>query len=130
MDADVEQAEIRELQAGARRERLQKIAALRREIEATETEAKRLVRNLELFDEPAEDLIRDINERRAYRGAVASGSWSSNAAADPVGVGGKQVGDRCACRYGGADRDPARGGETHERSTHLGAPLVPVGRLM
>jgi site-specific DNA recombinase len=43
--------------------RAERISALRRAI--TDTEARRLVRNLELIDDPDQDFIRDINTRRA-----------------------------------------------------------------
>ncbi|WP_084525876.1 recombinase family protein [Nocardia vaccinii] len=48
-----------------RRDRDQHLAALRRDITETETKSKRLIRTLELVDEPDQELIRDINERRS-----------------------------------------------------------------
>jgi hypothetical protein len=43
----------------------QQLTALRRDIADTETKSKRLIRSLELVDEPDQELIRDINECRA-----------------------------------------------------------------
>src|SRR6266542_805410 len=51
--------------AAQRCEHAQRVAALRRAITDTDTRAKRLVRNLEIADNPDQDLIRDINQRRA-----------------------------------------------------------------
>ena len=48
-----------------RREHENDLAALRRAITDNERRSKRLVRNLELVDEVDQNLIRDINERRA-----------------------------------------------------------------
>jgi site-specific DNA recombinase len=50
---------------GARQERADRVAALRRAITDADTRGKRLARNLELIDDPDEDFIRDIKERRA-----------------------------------------------------------------
>ena len=49
----------------ARLEHGQRIAALRRSIADADTRGKRIARNLELIDDPDQDFIRDINERRA-----------------------------------------------------------------
>jgi site-specific DNA recombinase len=43
----------------------QTIAALRRAITDADTRGRRLARNLELIDNPDQDFIRDLNERRA-----------------------------------------------------------------
>jgi site-specific DNA recombinase len=56
---------IRELGNTARQDREQRIAALRREIAATELKSKRAIRSFELVDQPDQELIRDVNERRA-----------------------------------------------------------------
>ncbi|MGW4774436.1 hypothetical protein ACWEO2_41195 [Nocardia sp. NPDC004278] len=48
----------------AEHEHAQRISALRHAITDTETKIKRLVRSLELVDEPDQELIRDIGERR------------------------------------------------------------------
>ncbi|MDN2495301.1 recombinase family protein [Nocardia niigatensis] len=53
------------LHTHAETEHTQRITALRHGITDTETKIKRLVRSLELVDEPDQDLIRDISERRA-----------------------------------------------------------------
>lgn len=56
---------IRDLGEEARRQREQHLTTLRRELGEIELKSKRALRSLELFDEPDQDLIRDINERRA-----------------------------------------------------------------
>ncbi|SBW22353.1 hypothetical protein FDG2_2503 [Candidatus Protofrankia californiensis] len=48
-----------------RHDRERQIAALRKAISDSEVKSKRLIRNLEMTDEPDQDMIRDINERRA-----------------------------------------------------------------
>ncbi|WP_228003294.1 recombinase family protein [Nocardia australiensis] len=53
-----------DLHTHAETEHTQRITALRHGITDTETKIKRLVRSLELVDEPDQDLIRDISERR------------------------------------------------------------------
>lgn len=54
-----------DLDASVTREREQKISALRRDIVEVGTKSKRLVRSLELMDEPDKEMIADINTRRA-----------------------------------------------------------------
>ncbi|WP_460696639.1 recombinase family protein [Nocardia thraciensis] len=54
-----------DIDATTRRDRCQQLAALHRDIADIETKGKRLIRSLELVDEPDQELIRDINERRA-----------------------------------------------------------------
>ncbi|HWR47321.1 MAG TPA: hypothetical protein VN327_06870 [Pseudonocardiaceae bacterium] len=56
---------IRTLDIAVQQEREQRIAALCRGIADTEAKIKRTVRNLELVDDPDQDFIRDITERRA-----------------------------------------------------------------
>ena len=56
---------LRILDETRRREREQRIASLRQAISDSETKSKRLLRNMELVDEPDQDFIRDLNERRA-----------------------------------------------------------------
>ncbi|MFF0532681.1 recombinase family protein [Nocardia amikacinitolerans] len=51
--------------ASVAREREQKIAALRRDIVEAGTKSKRLIRSLELMDNPDKEMIADINTRRA-----------------------------------------------------------------
>ena len=63
--ADLLAANLTMLDQANRGERDRQIAALRRSIIDTETRSRRLIRNLELADEPDQDMIRDINERRA-----------------------------------------------------------------
>ncbi|MBX6357114.1 MAG: hypothetical protein IRZ05_14835, partial [Micromonosporaceae bacterium] len=46
------------------RDRERQIAALRRAIADTENRSRRLLRNFELVDQPDQDMIRDVNERR------------------------------------------------------------------
>jgi site-specific DNA recombinase len=46
-------------------EREQQLAGLRRAIADIEAKIKRAIRNFELVDDPDEDYVRDINERRA-----------------------------------------------------------------
>ncbi|MGH3875390.1 MAG: recombinase family protein [Pseudonocardiaceae bacterium] len=58
-------ASIRTLDLATRQQREQQVAALHRSITDTQTKIKRTIRNLELVDDPDQDLIRDINERRA-----------------------------------------------------------------
>lgn len=58
-------AHIRSLDLTAHQEHEQRVTALRRSITETETKIKRTIRNLELVDDPGQDLIRDITERRA-----------------------------------------------------------------
>ncbi|GAA1895384.1 recombinase family protein [Streptantibioticus ferralitis] len=48
-----------------RQERAERIASLHRAIAEDNTKSKRLVRNLELVEQPDQEFIRDINERRA-----------------------------------------------------------------
>ncbi|MEC3974357.1 recombinase family protein [Amycolatopsis sp. H20-H5] len=55
----------RDLGAAAQRERDQRLAALRREIDDNAQMIKNVVRSFALFDKPTEDLVRDINEQRA-----------------------------------------------------------------
>ncbi len=54
-----------DLDASVTREREQKISALRRDIVEVGTKSKRLIRSLELMDEPDKEMIADINTRRA-----------------------------------------------------------------
>ncbi len=56
---------IRTLDLAAQQERAQQVAALRRSIADTDAKITRTIRNLELVDEPDQDFIRDITERRA-----------------------------------------------------------------
>jgi site-specific DNA recombinase len=58
-------AHLRDLDDTARRDREHHQAVLRRGIADVENRIKRTVRNLEVVDHPDQDLIRDINERRA-----------------------------------------------------------------
>ncbi|MPZ66517.1 MAG: recombinase family protein [Pseudonocardiaceae bacterium] len=58
-------AGLRTLDEEAQAERQGQAAALRRAIADADARIKRTVRNLELVDHPDQDLIRDINERRA-----------------------------------------------------------------
>ncbi len=53
------------LDADARRDHDDHVAALRRAITETDQRIKRTIRSLELVDDPDPDLLRDINERRA-----------------------------------------------------------------
>lgn len=53
------------LDADARRDHADHVAALRRAIADTDQRIKRTIRSLELVDDPDPDLLRDINERRA-----------------------------------------------------------------
>ncbi|WP_257232609.1 recombinase family protein [Streptomyces sp. Rer75] len=57
------------LDAAQQQERAQRIDSLRKAITETDTKRKRLIRSLENIDEPSQDLIQDINERRAELGA-------------------------------------------------------------
>ncbi|PKV82556.1 recombinase family protein [Nocardia fluminea] len=54
-----------DLDASLGREREQKIAALRRDIVEVGTRSKRLIRSLELMDDPDDEMIADITTRRA-----------------------------------------------------------------
>ncbi len=56
---------LKTLDETARRERTHKITAMRRAIGENETKRKNLVRTLEVSDKVDEEMIRDINERRA-----------------------------------------------------------------
>ena len=56
---------VRDLGTAAQREREQRLAALRREIDDTTRMIKNLVRNFSRIDTPTEDFVRDINEERA-----------------------------------------------------------------
>ncbi|GAA5156403.1 recombinase family protein [Amycolatopsis dongchuanensis] len=56
---------LQELGVKAQREREDHIAALRHRIDDIAVKMKRVMRSLELFDNPDQDLIRDINDRRA-----------------------------------------------------------------
>ncbi|MDT0307207.1 recombinase family protein [Streptomyces sp. DSM 44917] len=56
---------LRMLDTTQRQEREERLTSLRRAIRETETKSKRLLRNMELVDEPDQEFIRDINERRA-----------------------------------------------------------------
>lgn len=58
-------AHLKTIDDAQRHEREERIRMLRQAVSDTETKRKRLVRNLEQVDEPDEDLIRDVNERRA-----------------------------------------------------------------
>lgn len=58
-------ASIRDLDLTARQDREQQVTALRRAITDTDVKIKRTVRNLELVDDPDQDFIRDINDRRS-----------------------------------------------------------------
>jgi site-specific DNA recombinase len=58
-------ASLRELDDAARQDRERQITAARRAISENEARSRRLLRNFELVEEPDQDLIRDINERRA-----------------------------------------------------------------
>ena len=58
-------ANLRALDAAAHQGHQQQIEALRRSITDTDVKIKRTIRNLELFDDPDPDLIRDIKARRA-----------------------------------------------------------------
>jgi site-specific DNA recombinase len=58
-------ANIRHLDAAAAREREQQVAGLRRAITDIDVKIKRTIHNFELVDDPDEDFVRDINERRA-----------------------------------------------------------------
>ncbi|TQM05982.1 DNA invertase Pin-like site-specific DNA recombinase [Pseudonocardia kunmingensis] len=53
------------MDADARRDHEERVAALRRAIGDTDQRIKRTIRSLELVDDPDPDLLRDINERRA-----------------------------------------------------------------
>jgi len=53
------------LDADARQDHDDHVAALRRAITETDQRIKRTIRSLELVDDPDPDLLRDINERRA-----------------------------------------------------------------
>ena len=56
---------LKTLDEVGRRERADRITALRRAIADAHTKSKRLLRTLELADEIDQEMIRDINERRA-----------------------------------------------------------------
>ena len=58
-------ANIKTLDDASRRTREERITALRRAIADTHTKSKNLIRSLEVADEVNEELVRDINERRA-----------------------------------------------------------------
>ena len=58
-------ANLRALDDTSRRDREHQQSVLRRGIADAESRIKRTVRNLEVVDKPDQDLIRDINERRA-----------------------------------------------------------------
>lgn len=58
-------ARVRDLTDQTRNEREHKIKALQRTIKEIETKRKNLIRSLEVTAEVDEDLIRDVNERRA-----------------------------------------------------------------
>jgi site-specific DNA recombinase len=55
----------RQLDATVAQEREQQVAGLRRTIADIDVKIKRTIRNFELVDDPDEDFVRDINERRA-----------------------------------------------------------------
>lgn len=56
---------VRNTSTDVQRDREETIIALQRAIAEAGRRSKRIARNLELVDEPDQDLIRDINERRA-----------------------------------------------------------------
>ena len=58
-------ASLRELDAAARHDRQQQVTAARRAISDNEARSRRLLRNFELVEEPDQELIKDINTRRA-----------------------------------------------------------------
>lgn len=58
-------ANLRQLDATVAQEREQQVTGLRRAIADIDVKIKRTIRNFELVDDPDEDFVRDINERRA-----------------------------------------------------------------
>jgi hypothetical protein len=62
---DLLDAGMRTIDENAKRDRRDKIAALRRSIADMAAKGKRLVRSLEVTDDVDEEFIRDLNERRA-----------------------------------------------------------------
>lgn len=58
-------ASLRELDAAARHDRQQQVAAARRAISDNEARSRRLLSNFELVEEPDQELTKDINARRA-----------------------------------------------------------------
>lgn len=62
---DLLHADLQAADTAQRRDRTERAQALRRAITEAEAKRKRLVRNLEYVEEPDEELIRDMNTRRA-----------------------------------------------------------------
>jgi site-specific DNA recombinase len=58
-------ASLRELDDAARHDHQRQVTAVRRAISDNEARSKRLLRNFELVEEPDQELIKDINARRA-----------------------------------------------------------------
>jgi len=58
-------ADLRDQADTAAHEHAQRIAALRRAITDADNRSRRLARNLELVEDPDQDFIRDLNQRRA-----------------------------------------------------------------
>ncbi len=63
--ADLLDANLKVIDSTRQRDRERQIAARRKAITDTEIRSKRLIRNFELTDHPDQDMIRDINQRRA-----------------------------------------------------------------
>lgn len=57
--------DLRAVDAAEQQARDETLRSLRTAISETESKSKRLIRNLELVEDPDQDFIRDLNERRA-----------------------------------------------------------------